>query len=84
MPAVGREAPLRYGNNSYTESLVPERKTFDNKPEREENTNAYLQAAGRLELKRVLGRRLRGPSLAGSLTSQVLFSKFGSGLSTTS
>merc|ERR1719234_200456 len=22
-PAVGREAPLRYGNNSYTESLVP-------------------------------------------------------------
>ena len=36
------------------------------------------------ELKRLLGRRFKGASLAGSLTSQVLFSKFGSGLSTTS
>merc|ERR1712013_254439 len=43
-----------------------------------------LQASGRLELNRLLGLRFKGPSLAGSLTSQVLFSKLGSGLRTTS
>ena len=83
MPAVGRDAPFCYGNNSYTESLVPERRTFILQCWKKELISC-LQAAGRLELKRLLGRRFKGASLAGSLTSQVLFSKLGSGLSTTS